>query len=1048
MSFLSKWKQTIKQLPAKTKKMLGGFFLKTKTALGSFFSAAGSHLQRAAKSARQSFRAKGALLAESNAPKGAGLSRVLSGAGRFFRRTGAFLAALALSMWAFLRALFEKPAPKQTAPSSLGETVVYSKEELQKAQKAAYRAKKSGGVAVSSTRSGLKAKRKQTAQPADDGSIFQPRTKRPNIVLSILVTIIRICVVLVLLAGVAVAGSLIGVAKAYTDAAPELDITQIEDQAETSFIYDGNGDLITTFAGVENREWATIEEIPEMLQNAFIAIEDVRFRSHNGVDLKRLMGAFVSNFVNENVEGASTITQQLIKQRVLTSERTYKRKIQEAYLAIQLEQTYTKNQILEAYLNTISLGESNYGVKAAAQDYFGKDLEDLSLLECATLAGLTQNPNTYNPRKNFFTRDTPELTMNRTKTVLQAMYRAGFITDAQYQEALSQTLVVQETSNHNEMYNMPYFVEYAIDDVITNFLEVRNLPDTKQNRSAIENELRTGGYHIYTTVDPDIQNTVQDTLANWDGYPSMADSADSITKDPNGDGTYTETVQPQAAAVVLDYHTGELKAIVGGRYTPTAKKTFNRASDSAMMVGSSIKPLSVYGPALDKGYGAGTIQYNIPVTIPGWDATGEQAYPGGSGPYTPVSIRTAIVRSLNIVSARTLMDFVTVQEATNYLINLGVDESHINEDGQGLALGTSGLTPLEMAVGFGTIANSGQYISPTSFEKVLDKDGNVLLDSSALQKQRQVYKESTAWMLTDMLTDAVNSGTGTAAQISGMTVAGKTGTTSQYRGTFFAGYTPYYAATVWIGSDKNAPLAQNTYASTSSAPLWQAFMSKIHEGLEDKAIIDKTPEELGLVKVAVCPVSGKLATEACNDEAHGLSPVYDYFLDGTQPTEYCDMHTQVEICTESGKLASEYCPEETRLTLSILKAPSNTTLRPEDLAYLYSLYNTYTDADGNQIQLGDLTGEICDIHTEEWAAEQEDLQQLILDSYTLIARVQFNLAQYGSQLTENQLLALNQSTEYLDSLLKETDVTIENIQKAKDDLEQLSNRFFEGLSSN
>ncbi|MGI6168773.1 MAG: transglycosylase domain-containing protein, partial [Christensenellales bacterium] len=915
-----------------------------------------TRLHHAGSAAKQSRLQSAATNVSPASPSKKPLS-VLTRVGGFIRQSDRFIAQRAVSVAVFVRTFFKKPRP---APNALDATVIYSKEELERAQKASYPKKRpsktSGGVAVSSTRPGLKASRKH--HPATDGSIFQPRTKRPPIVLSILVTIIRMCLVMVLLSGVVVAGSLIGVAKAYTDAAPELDLAQIEDQAETSFIYDGNGSLITTFAGVENREWATISEIPKTLQNAFIAIEDVRFRSHDGVDIKRLMGAFVSNFMNETVEGGSTITQQLIKQRVLSSERTYKRKIQEAYLAIQLEQTYTKDQILEAYLNTIALGESNYGVKAAAQDYFGKDLDDLSLLECATIAGLTQNPNTYNPRRNFFTRNTPELTMKRTRTVLQSMYRAGFITEDDYNEALTQTLVVQETSSHNEMYNMPYFVEYAINDVITNFLEVRNLPDTKQNRSAIENELRTGGYHIYTTVDPDIQNTVQDTLANWNNYPSMADPADSTTREPNSDGTFTEVVQPQSAAVVLDYHTGTLKAVVGGRYTPTAMKTINRASASVMPVGSSIKPLAVYGPALDKGYGAGTIQYNIPVAIPGWDATGQQAYPGGSGPHTPVSIRTAIVRSLNIVSARTLMDFVTVQEATNYLINLGVDPSHINQDGQGLALGTSGITPLEMAVGFGTIANSGQYISPVSFEKVLDKDGKVLLDSNELQKQRQVYKESTAWMLTDMLTNAVNSGTGTSAQIDGMTVAGKTGTTGEYRGTFFGGYTPYYAATVWIGSDRNARLAQNTYAGVSSAPLWQAFMSEIHEDLENKPIIDKSPEELGLVKVAICPLSGKLATEACSHDSLGLSPVYDYFLDGTQPTEYCDMHTQIEICTDSWLPASEYCPAESRQKISIIKSPTSTTLRPEDLAYLFGLYNTTVDKDGNPVVIGDLENSI------------------------------------------------------------------------------------------
>ncbi len=235
-----------------------------------------------------------------------------------------------------------------------------------------------------------------------DESIFQPRTKEPNFFLTVIVTTMKMFLVLFIIVGVSGAGAVLGIAKAYVETTPTLDVGKIEDQAQTSFIYDGEGNLITDFSSTENRVWATIDEIPQQLQDAFIAVEDVRFRSHQGVDIKRLFGAFVNNLKNETVQGGSTITQQLIKNTMLSPEQTYKRKIQEAYLSLELEKHYTKDQILEAYLNTIHLGESNYGVKAAAKDYFNKELDELTLMECATLAGTTKNPYLYNPRKNLY----------------------------------------------------------------------------------------------------------------------------------------------------------------------------------------------------------------------------------------------------------------------------------------------------------------------------------------------------------------------------------------------------------------------------------------------------------------------------------------------------------------------------------------------------------------------------------------------------------------------------------------------------------------------
>ncbi|MFR1760152.1 MAG: transglycosylase domain-containing protein, partial [Christensenellaceae bacterium] len=327
--------------------------------------------------------------------------------------------------------------------------------------------------------------------------VFRSKPKPRNFVLSVIVTTLKLFAVLILVGGISGLGFGLGIAQAYVATTPDLDITQIEDQSETSFIYDMDGNLITMYTGVENRIWATKEEMPQMLLDAIVSIEDERFYSHSGVDIKRIIGALFSNMRSSTTQGGSTITQQLIKMRVLSSEQTYKRKLQEAYLAIQLEKEYSKDEILVAYLNTINLAQSNYGVKAAAEDYFGKELSELSLRECAMLAGCAQAPYTYDPRSNFYTRDRAEVTNKRTDLVLAAMYKNNKITKEQYEQALNDTLVILEKSPRTQKYDYPYFVEYAVQDVITHLLRDRGLPDNDTNRSQIESEIRTSGYHIY-----------------------------------------------------------------------------------------------------------------------------------------------------------------------------------------------------------------------------------------------------------------------------------------------------------------------------------------------------------------------------------------------------------------------------------------------------------------------------------------------------------------------------------------------------------------------
>ncbi|MCE5236476.1 MAG: PBP1A family penicillin-binding protein [Eubacteriales bacterium] len=794
----------------------------------------------------------------------------------------------------------------------------------------------------------FRSKRQRTGH---DAELFVER-KRPRLFpLAVLFTTLKLFFVAGIFMGCIGLGLAMGVAKAYVETSPELDVSQLTKSDRTSYIYDKDGNLITTFALMQYRDWASIEEIPDMLKNAVIAIEDVRFYKHGGVDYKRLFSAVVNTLRNQNAHGASTLTQQLIKNKVLSTEQTYKRKIQEAYLSLEVEHLMEKDDILEAYLNDVYLGESNYGVKTAAMDYFGKSLSQLSIRECAMLAGLVQRPYQTNPRANTYKRfnddgtNKMKVTNERTDLVIEAMYEAGFITKDQRDTALKDTVNILETSAQKELYDMPYFVEYAIRDIITHMLEQRGMLDTKANRTLLENELATGGYSIYLTVDTKIQHTVQDALANWTEYPELADPSKSVKEETLANGTVIRTDEPQAAAVVIDYRTGELRAVVGGRTSPTMKKQFNRAYQSRTEVGSSIKPIAVYGPALDLGISPATPIMNFPVPIEGFNTA--SGYPGiGSEKYIgPTTVRRGIVSSLNVVAVRTLFEHVGTDVSTQYLLNLGIDPSQIHADGPGLALGTSGITPIEMAAAFGAIANEGEYVEPLSFTRVVDINGKVILNADDIRQTRQVFKKSTAYMLVDLLSDAVKHGTGTAAQIKNMNVAGKTGTNSDYASVYFAGMTPYYAASLWIGHDNYAyKLRRGASGGTYAAPLWAEFMSEIHEGLANKPIIDESPADLGLVKCTVCSISGKLATDACYaDEAH--KPVTDWFLKSEQPTESCDMHVLLNVCADSGQQASYACPIVMQKSMILISSTSQYAQEKIDPAVLrkYMPNVIYTD---------------------------------------------------------------------------------------------------------
>ncbi len=777
-----------------------------------------------------------------------------------------------------------------------------------------------------------------TLIPKRKSLFFKKRTRKPSFILGVIVNTVRMLVLVVLLLSLSGLGAVVGIAKAYMETAPDLDLALIDDQAQTSFIYDQDGNKITDYKGTENRIMVSIDTMPLSLQHAFVAVEDARFYTHNGIDLKRIAGAFLSNFTSGSRQGGSTITQQLIKNTVLSFEQSYKRKIQEAYLAMQLETKYTKDQILESYLNTIYLGENYYGVKVAAYGYFGKDnLNDLTLRECAMLAGMTTNPYHYNPRKNFYVRksettDYTAITNHRTDYVLRAMYENQFITKQQLDEALNvQSAQVLEVSKESKtIYPYTHYVEYAVRDVVKTLLLLNNLEDTSANRNKMENELRTGGYHVYLALDTTVQTQLENTIYNYDKYPSLNNAADKVFRSRNPDGTYDDIIQPQAAAVVLDYRTGEVKGIVGSRTKPERKKTLNRAVDMNMPVGSSIKPISVYAPAIEIGLtsgvpvGGGTILYNMPLPIQGWqDEHRQDTWPknyGGSSYRGPETLRTSLVKSDNTPTAYAMMNYVGVERSQDFLLRMGVNEKHINKTPFGLALGSSGITPFEMSVAFGVLGNGGVYQEPITFLGLFDSNKNSLYDGHTNQVRRKVFSPSTAYLTVDILKDAITKGTGKSAKIKGQTVAGKTGTNSDQKGVFFAGLTGWYSASVWIGHDNYKALSSKTTGGNSAAKLWQAFMTNIHsaKNLPNRDIMEGSYQDYGLTKVTTCAVSGQLATEYCQKDAMQYGTVTDYFPVGHSPTTHCQLHAAYTICQDSLKLATPYCPNTSTQGVVIL----------------------------------------------------------------------------------------------------------------------------------
>lgn len=767
---------------------------------------------------------------------------------------------------------------------------------------------------------------------------------------------------LIALIGVAIIGTSagIGIFKGILATAPDIGNIDVTPSGFSTFVYDIEGNQTAKLVSTDsNRIPVTIDMVPEDLQNAFVAIEDSRFYDHNGIDIKGIIRAGVVGIQNGGhfSEGASTITQQLLKNNVFTdwtSEDSFadrvKRKIQEQYLALELEKVMDKDTILINYMNTINLGQNTLGVQAASLRYFNKSVSDLTLSECAVIAGITKNPSRYNPITH------PDKNAERREKVLRDMKDQGYITQEEYDEAMADDVYsriqIADSENEDSSVNT-YFVDALTDDVLEDLIAAG------YNETQAYTLLYSGGLKIYSTQDPKIQKICDEAFADESNFPAntkwyltyeltieksngdhenystemfrsywrenrsnnfnlIYSSQEEAYQDieaykeaimSSGDEVYGETIsltpQPQVSLVVEDQKTGYIVAMEGGRGAKSGSRTLNRATDTTRQPGSTFKIVSTYAPALDSaGLTLATVMNDAPFNYAGGRPVanwyGEQ-YRGLS------SLRDGIRDSMNIVAVKTLTQ-ITPQLGFDYLVNFGFttleERKEINgqvfsDIQQSLALGgiTNGVTNEELNAAYACIANHGTYIKPKLYTKVVDHDGNIILDNTTPQS-KQVIKETTAFLLTDAMVDVVTSGTGGSVNFGGMAIAGKTGTTSDYNDVWFAGYTPYYTATTWAGYDNNVKLSGDE--KNLAKKLWRAVMSKIHEDLPNESF--SVPA--GIVTATVCSRSGKLPIAGLCDGTLRT----EYFAEGTVPEETCDVHYAGQVCQYSNLPATEFCP--------------------------------------------------------------------------------------------------------------------------------------------
>ena len=789
------------------------------------------------------------------------------------------------------------------------------------------------------------------------------------------------------------------------ETAPQISLDAVSPQWYQSYIYDSNGNKVETLvASGSNRIEASIDDMPKHLINAFIAIEDARFYSHNGIDPQGIVRAAYKTIKNKfkSTQGASTITQQLIKNNIFSAESenglvdTFKRKFQEQYLALILEQSVDKDTILQNYLNTINLGNNNLGVQAAAQNYFNKDVSELTISESAVIAATTSNPYKYNPVRF------PENNKTRRAIVLKNMLEQELISKAEYDEALADNVYdrimnVKNTSTGSTAYS--YYTDALISQLMQDLMNLKGYTQTQAY-----NLVYRGGLQIYSCEDSELQKYAESAVNNPDYYSGRYDftlryririkdkagdhhsytensilnfyqstlgisgftllfSTESeaqeainnfksyILKETEGtvvDGTenITYTLEPQASFVLIEQSTGYVKALVGGRGDKTHSLVLNRATDSTRSPGSSFKLLTVYSPALDTaGMTLATVYDDVPYLY----STGKLVTNVDDEYHGLMTIREAITVSRNVPAVKIITD-ITPELGYSYALSYGIstltpEEQHY----QAIALGgiTNGATNYEMTAAYAAIANYGVYNEPKLYTKVLDHDGNILIDNTASASHR-VIKESTAWLLDSALRSVVTDNI-TFLDSKNMYYAGKSGTSQLNTDKWFIGFSPYYTAGVWIGNDDSTPVNTNYY-TMPQLNIWKDIMEHAHEGLE----YTEFQKPYNIVEAEVCASSGKLAIPGlCDSDPRGSQVIKEYFEDGTVPTEVCDVHIQVTMCKDSNKIATDNCPPESRFKAVYIK---------KDLSLIPNI-DQYIVTDLGYVITPDKLNDECDIHS-------------------------------------------------------------------------------------
>lgn len=830
-------------------------------------------------------------------------------------------------------------------------------------------------------------------------------------------------VMLVAFLGMGICGVAMGIGmfRGILEDTPNIRLSDIIASGQATIVYDREGNEIDQYVSTNsNRIEVTIDQVPVHLGQAFVAVEDERFYQHNGIDMIGIVRAgyqFVKTGGKEK-QGASTITQQLLKNTVFTSWteegdnliKQVKRKVQEQYLALEVTKNTSKDEVLLRYMNAINLGQNTLGVEAASLRYFGKSCSELTISESAVIASITQNPSANNPIRH------PENNMKRRQTCLNKMLELEFITKEEYDEAVADTdEVYDRISLHDVNFKTgdttsgSYFSDALYEQVLA------DLVDAGYPEITAEYMMSSGGLRIDSTMDPKIQKIADEEFVNDDNYNANVhwylNYALTITdankekhnfskenmmswfkanRDRNfnlifasQDAAYeaidiyriammgelgmdaesdsyeesvSMTAQPQAAIVIEDQSSGYVVAMVGGRGAKEGRRTLNRATSAGSSPGSTFKVLAAFAPALDANgqtlatvYNDAPFNYDDGTPVGNWYDENKVGYKG------ICSIRYATEQSLNIIAVKTFT-VVTPQLGYDYLINFGfttltdgvwIGDQWFNDVLQPTAIGgiTYGVSPYELNAAYASIANLGTYMEPKLYTRVTDADGNVILDNTT-PKSRQVLKATTAFLLTDAMRDVVTKGTGARCNFnSGMAIAGKTGTSQKTQDVWFAGYTPYYTATVWAGYDNNVSLNTNNGESNVAKNLWKSIMKRVHEELPNATF----PIPEGLVQTQVCSKSGKLPTPGLCAEQGCV--VTEYFAEGTEPVDLCDIHYQGRICAYSGLIATSECPFAydgiTTLTL------------PENPALLAGSTTIIENPDGTQTVNAPRTTNIC-----------------------------------------------------------------------------------------